>query len=165
MELKFNSDILNADFVVDLPVLKTYSMTVVSLGIKNLKGMIDIPSRKRCHNTHPQKDLHFWVSKLADKMPPMLTLLDGIYTSERGPGIDGRMHRSNLLIASADILSADMVGAKALGWDPARVPHLVHAAAKRRRPLDLSDIEILGESVDAVAKPHGFDFEYNGVVT
>jgi uncharacterized protein (DUF362 family) len=52
--VKFNTDILNADFVVDLPVLKTHSMTVVSLGIKNLKGMIDIPSRKKCHNTHPQ---------------------------------------------------------------------------------------------------------------
>jgi len=68
--VKFNTDILNADFVVDLPVLKTHSMTVVSLGIKNLKGMIDIPSRKKCHNTHPQKDLHFWVSRLADKMRP-----------------------------------------------------------------------------------------------
>ena len=66
VELRFNSDILNSDFVVDLPVMKTHSMTVVSLGIKNLKGMIDIPSRKKCHNTHPQKDLHFWVSKLAE---------------------------------------------------------------------------------------------------
>ena len=47
VELKFNSDILNSDFVVDLPVMKTHSMTVVSLGIKNLKGMIDIPSRKK----------------------------------------------------------------------------------------------------------------------
>ena len=159
--LKFNTDILNADFVVDLPVLKTHSMTVVSLGIKNLKGMIDIPSRKKCHNTHPQKDLHFWVSRLADKMPPMLTLLDGIYTSERGPNIDGRMHRSNLLIASADILSADLVGARALGWNPADVPHLVHAAQNRQRPVDLSDIDIVGESVDSVAKPHGYDFEYN----
>jgi len=159
--VKFNTDILNADFVVDLPVLKTHSMTVVSLGIKNLKGMIDIPSRKKCHNTHPQKDLHFWVSRLADKMPPMLTLLDGIYSAERGPNIDGRMHRSNLLIASADILSADMVGAKALGWEPADVPHLVHAANKRQRPLDLSDIEIAGESIDTVAQPHGYDFEYN----
>ncbi len=159
--VKFNTDILNADFVVDLPVLKTHSMTVVSLGIKNLKGMIDIPSRKKCHNTHPQKDLHFWVSRLADKMPPLFTLIDGIFTAERGPNIDGRMHRSNLLIASADILSADMVGAKALGWNPAEVPHLVHAAQKRQRPVDLSDVEIVGESVESVAKPHGYDFEYN----
>jgi uncharacterized protein (DUF362 family) len=77
--------------------LKTHSMTVVSLGIKNLKGMIDIPSRKKCHNTDPAKDLHFMVAKLAEPMPPMMTLLDGIYTSERGPNIDGTMHRSNLL--------------------------------------------------------------------
>lgn len=161
VELNFNTDILNSDFVVDLPVLKTHSMTMVSLGIKNLKGMIDIPSRKKCHNTHPEKDLHFWVSRLADKMPPIFTLLDGIYTSERGPGIDGRMHRSNLLVASADILSADMVGAKLLGFDPAAVPHLVHAANKQQRPLDLSDITITGQPIDSAAKPHRYDFKYN----
>jgi uncharacterized protein (DUF362 family) len=86
--LKFNVDILNSDFVVDLPVLKTHSQTKVSLGIKNLKGMIDITSRKKCHNTDPVKDLHFIVAKLADKMPPMFTLLDGIYTNERGPNVD-----------------------------------------------------------------------------
>ena len=161
VELKFNTDILNSDFVVDLPVMKTHSMTVVSLGIKNLKGMIDIPSRKKCHNTHPQKDLHFWVSRLADKMPPIFTLLDGIYTAERGPNIDGRMHRSNLLVASADILSADMVGAKLLGYEPSAVPHLVHAAGRRHRPLDLSDIEVAGETIESVAQPHKYDFECN----
>jgi hypothetical protein len=141
--------------------MKTHSMTVVSLGIKNLKGMIDIPSRKKCHNTHPEKDLHFWVSRLADKMPPIFTLIDGIYTAERGPNIDGRMHRSNLIVASADILSADMVGATVLGYEPSEVPHLVHAANRRQRSLDLSDIDIVGESIDSVARRHGFDFEYN----
>jgi len=49
VELSFNTDILNSDFVVDLPVMKAHNQTVVSLGIKNLKGTIDIPSRKRCH--------------------------------------------------------------------------------------------------------------------
>ncbi|MFH1082033.1 MAG: DUF362 domain-containing protein, partial [Pseudomonadota bacterium] len=48
--LNFNADILDSDFVVDLPVLKTHAQTVVSLGIKNLKGMIDVNSRKKCHN-------------------------------------------------------------------------------------------------------------------
>ncbi len=161
VELKFNSDILNSDFVVDLPVMKTHSMTVVSLGIKNLKGMIDIPSRKKCHNTQPGKDLHFWVSRLADKMPPIFTLIDGIYTAEQGPNIDGRMHRSNLLVASADVLSADMVGAKVLGYEPAEVPHLVHSAKKNNRNLDLSEVEIVGESLQSVAKLHKYDFEYN----
>jgi uncharacterized protein (DUF362 family) len=158
--LKFNADILESDFVVDLPVLKTHSMTVVSLGIKNLKGMIDIPSRKKCHNTDPQKDLHFMVARLADPMPPMFTLLDGIYTAERGPNIDGTMHRSNLLVGSADVLSADMVGAAVLGHPPGEVPHLAHAARNRKRPVDLSDVQIVGESIDQVASPHQYDFPY-----
>ncbi|MGD2097065.1 MAG: DUF362 domain-containing protein [Desulfobacterales bacterium] len=158
--LRFNIDILESDFVVDLPVLKTHSMTVVSLGIKNLKGMIDIPSRKKCHNTDPEKNLHFMVARLADCMPPMFTLLDGIYTAERGPNIDGTMHRSNLLVASADVLSADMVGATVLGYRPADVPHLAHAAHNRDRPLDLSDVNVVGESIDQVASPHQYDFPY-----
>lgn len=159
--MRFNTDIVNSDFVVDLPVLKCHNQTVVSLGIKNLKGMIDIASRKRAHNMNPGKDLHFWVSKLADKMPPMFTLIDGIYTNERGPGFDGRLHRSNLLIASADVLSADLVGAKVLGHEPGKVPHLVHAATKRKRPHDLSDIEVVGEALEAVARYHAYDFEYS----
>jgi hypothetical protein len=159
--VRFNSDILNSDFVVDLPVLKTHSQTIVSLGIKNLKGMIDIASRKKCHNTRPQKDLHFWISKLADKMPPMFTLLDGIYTAERGPNVDGTMHRSNILVASADVLSADLIGAKVLGYEPTQVPYLVHAAARRGRASDLSDIIVRGESTEAVASHHQYDHPHN----
>jgi len=158
--VRFNVDILEADYVVNLPVLKTHSMTKVSLGTKNLKGMIDIASRKKCHNTHPEKDLHFWVARLADRMPPMFTLLDGIYTTEQGPNIDGRMHRSDILVASADLLAADKVGAAVLGYEPGEVPHLAIAAANQGRPSDLSDVVVVGEPIEAVARPHRYDFEY-----
>ena len=161
VELSFNADILHSDLVADLPVLKTHAQTVISLGIKNLKGTIDIPSRKKCHSPDPNKDLNFMISKLADKMPPIFTLIDGIYSNERGPSFDGKLRRSNILIASTDILSADFVGAKALGYEPAEIPHLVHAANFRHRPLDLSDVDIIGESLDAVTSRHEYSFPYN----
>jgi uncharacterized protein (DUF362 family) len=44
------------------------------------------------------------------------------------------MQRSNVLVASADVLSADLVGACILGHSPDRVPHLLHAARNRGRP-------------------------------
>ena len=160
IELKFNTDILNSDFVVDIPPMKTHNQTMVSLGIKNLKGTIDIPSRKKCHNADPEKDLHFHIARLADKMPPMLTLIDGIYTVERGPAFDGKMHRSDLLVASADVLSADLIGTRLLGHDPADVPYLRYAAANRNRPMDLSDVEIIGERIEDAAKYHEYDFAY-----
>ncbi|MFZ0452022.1 MAG: DUF362 domain-containing protein [Desulfatiglandaceae bacterium] len=158
--LNFNADFLHSDFVVDLPVMKTHAQTVVSLGIKNIKGTIDVPSRKKCHSADPDKDLNYMISKYLRVLPPCLTILDGIYTTERGPGFDGKVRRSNLLVASPDILSADMVGARVLGMDPAQVPHLVHAAALGGRPLDLSDIEIVGEGIEDVSLRHQYTFPY-----
>ncbi|ADK85074.1 protein of unknown function DUF362 [Desulfarculus baarsii DSM 2075] len=159
--LNFNTDIINCDFVVDIPVMKTHAQTLVSLGIKNLKGTIDVVSRRACHSPDPQKDLHFWVARLSDKMPPLLNLIDGLYTAERGPSFDGRMHRSDLLVASTDIFSADKVGSTLLGHQPAEVPHLVHYAKNHGRPLDLSDVEVVGESdLSALAKPHEAVFPY-----
>lgn len=160
IELGFNQDILDSDFVVDLPVLKTHAQTVVSLGIKNLKGTIDIASRKKCHSADPVRDLHFHVARLADQMPPMLVLIDGVYSNERGPAFDGRLRRTDLLIASADPLSADLVGAKVMGFDGQEVPHLVHAAQNRERPLDLSDVEVVGQRINDVAARFEWDFPY-----
>ena len=159
--LNFNADIIESDFVVDLPVMKTHVQSVVTLGIKNLKGTIDIPSRKKCHNADPGKGLNHWIAKLADVMPPMLTVLDGIYTTERGPGFDGKVHRSNILVASADVLSADMVGAQVLGYKISEVPHLANAARNRKRPNDLTDVEVVGERIESVASYHKHTFPYN----
>jgi len=158
--LNFNSDILHSDYIVDIPAMKSHNQTIVSLGIKNLKGMIDMKSRKKCHNADPEKDLHFCVSRLPDKLPPIFTLIDGIYSLERGPAFDGKMRRSNILIASSDILSADMAGARVLGHKPENVLHIMHAAKNRNRPLDFSDIEIIGEKIEDVASLHEWDFLY-----
>lgn len=161
IELKFSADILHSDFVVNLPVLKTHAQTVVSLGIKNIKGTLNVNSRKKCHSADPAKDLHFHVARLADRLPPSFTLLDGIYTLEKGPAFDGKVKRSNILAASHDTLSADLVGALLLGIAPSDVPHLAHAAANRGRPTDLSDIEVRGEKIEDLASPHKYTFQYN----
>ncbi|MBA4394837.1 MAG: hypothetical protein C0407_14900, partial [Desulfobacca sp.] len=158
--LHYNTDICESDFIIDLPVLKTHNQAKVSLGIKNLKGALNINSRKKCHSADPEKDLNYLIAKIPEPLPPIFSLLDGIYTNERGPSFDGKIRRSNILIASADLLSADLVGARVLGFDPAQVPHLVHAARNQGRPLDLSDIELSGERLEEVTASHDYDFAY-----
>ncbi|OPX38295.1 MAG: hypothetical protein B1H12_02820 [Desulfobacteraceae bacterium 4484_190.2] len=158
--LNFNADMLHSDFVVDIPVLKTHAQTVVSLGIKNLKGTLDIKSRKKCHSADQEKDLNYMIAKIPEMLPPCFTILDGIYTNERGPGFDGKIRRSNILVASSDILSVDMVGAKVLGHEPSEVPYLTYAAQHSGRPTDLSDIEVVGEKIDDMASPHEYAFPY-----
>jgi len=160
VSLNFNGDFLDSDFVVDLPVLKTHAQTVVTLGIKNIKGTLNVNSRKKCHNADPERDLNYHVAKFMEICPPCFVLLDGIYTNERGPGFDGKMRRSNVLVASPDLFSADKVGARVLGFDVWEVPHLVHAAQNSGRPVDLSDVDIVGEAIEEVAIKHQYSFPY-----
>ncbi len=159
--LNFNSDFVNSDFVVTLPVMKTHAQTVVSLGVKNLKGLIDVNSRRKCHSADPERNLHFMISKLADKLPRSLAVLDGIFTNERGPAFDGRMRRSNILVASTDVFAADKVGARILGYEATEVPHLAHVLKRAGRALDLSDVEVIGEKVEDLTTRLEYSFAYN----
>ncbi len=161
VHLNFNRDFLESDFLVNIPVMKTHAQTIVSLGVKNVKGLIDVNSRKKCHSPDPEKDLHYMVSKLAKVIPSSFTIIDGIYTNERGPGFDGKMRRSNLLVASNDVFSADKVASTILGHQPADVPHLSHVGAAMDRPMDLSDVEITGERIQDVTMKLDNDFPYN----
>ena len=161
INLNYNIDSLHSDLIVSLPVLKTHSQARVSLSIKNLKGLIDIASRKKCHSADTKRDLDFFLSQLPKNLPPTVAIIDGIYTNERGPGYDGKMRRSNILITSTDLFSADKVGAKILGYDPSEIPYFVNYSEDNNRPLDFSDVEIAGKTIESVKNRHEYKFSYS----
>ncbi|MBN2153919.1 MAG: DUF362 domain-containing protein, partial [Candidatus Lokiarchaeota archaeon] len=84
-----------------------------------------------------------------------------IYTLERGPAMNGSAHRKDILVASTDLLSADLAGAKLLGFDPPAVKHLAIAAQAAGRPTDLSDVNVVGEPIGSLASHHEWEFQYN----
>jgi uncharacterized protein (DUF362 family) len=161
VELGFAEDLLNADLVVNLPVLKTHAQTRVSLGLKNLKGCIDKKGRKLCHSPDRILDLEAHVAKLSSVVENVATVIDGIYTMEKGPGFTGNARRSDILIASSDMVSADIVGAAALGFDPADIRHLAIRCRERGIEPSVSSVELAGEPLENVASPHAWDFPYN----
>ncbi|MBN1803345.1 MAG: DUF362 domain-containing protein [Candidatus Lokiarchaeota archaeon] len=160
IELMYNLDAMESDLIVSVPVLKTHSQTKISLAIKNLKGLIDVNSRKKCHSPDLENDLEFYISHLSDSLPQCATVIDGIYSNERGPGPDGRARRSDILVASSDIFSADKVGSKILGFDPSEVKYLNYYANKHQRPVDFSDIDIVGTNIEDVQMTLEYKFPY-----
>jgi uncharacterized protein (DUF362 family) len=161
IELSFSSTFVKSDFIVNIPVLKTHAQTVVSLGIKNMKGVLDTKSRRKCHSPDPERDLNFMVSRLYKVLPSSFNIIDGIFTNECGPGFDGHIKRSNILVASDDVISVDMAGAKILGYDPSQVPYIAGALKNCGRYADFSDIEIKGERIEDLITRHEYSFQYN----
>ena len=148
---------LEADFLINVPVLKTHGQAIVSLGMKNLKGCLKFSSKKRFHK---RGNLEKLIALLNVHLNSHLTVIDGTYALEHGP-TGGPAHRKDLIIASTDILAADMVGARVLGKNPANIPHIREFARLTKRNTDLNSIVIKGEKIEDISEdlPWGMDFE------
>lgn len=151
---------VESDLIISLPVLKTHAQTRVSLGIKNLKGLIDIPSRKRCHSPDPSYPLERMIASIPQAFRKVWSVIDGIYSLERGPSFDGKARRFNVIVGSRDLLLGDVVGARLLGYEHGSVPHLTHAASTMGRSLDFSNVTVDGPDIETIADLHPYDFAY-----
>ncbi|HUW65537.1 MAG TPA: DUF362 domain-containing protein [Spirochaetia bacterium] len=142
--LRIAQKALEADRIIDLPVLKTHNQAKVSLGIKNLKGCLHVSSKMLCHGVEPGLEQSF--PRIIEKLPVALTLIDGVFALEKGPAPTGKAFRRNLLIASGDTFAADVTGAQVMGYAAADIAHLRFFAARHGRSLDPADIEFRGEN-------------------
>ncbi|MDW7650724.1 MAG: DUF362 domain-containing protein [Bacillota bacterium] len=154
--LDISSHALQTDFLVNLPVLKTHSSTKVSLGFKNLKGCLHTRSKMFCHSKDRSLDAFIW--KLAEKIKPALTVIDGIYALEKGPVMNGRAYRTDLLIASRDMFAADVIGAEILGFAADDIAHL--QAYAQKHGLSRGKIQTVGAEIADVTHPLEWDWAW-----
>lgn len=96
-------EVLKADCLINIPTAKSHSATGVSLGIKNLMGLVW--DRKVFHE---QMELNRAVAEQLYVMKPVLTIVDVIYALlTRGPGGPGDVVKLDTVVASADPVAAD----------------------------------------------------------
>ena len=138
---------LEADFLINFPVLKTHAQTIVSLGMKNLKGCLRFPSKKKFHKLGSLKKL---IALLNTHIRSDLVIIDGTYGLSNGP-VFGNAHRWDVIIAGTDILETEMVGAAIQGKNPADIDHIVAYAGLEGRQVDLDRVEVKGRSIDELA--------------
>ena len=156
--LKLPSLLMDSDFI-NLPKMKTHVTTGVSLGIKNLKGLLVAEAQKSFHNKLHYKnqkvDLEDAIKELSRVVRlhfPVLTITDGIISMEGdGPADTGTPKKTNLLIASTDLYAHDHVAAKLMGFDPETIRHI---------PAVRKKIEIVGEALDRCITPHAAPNQY-----
>ena len=157
-ELSIAEPVLQADKIINLPVLKTHNQTKVSLGIKNFKGVINRKSKMFCHNK--DRDLSNIFPHIIEKLPVALTLIDGVFAMAKGPGPTGKAERRNVIVASRDSLAADVVGASLLGYPAEQVDHLVYFAQRNGGSTNINDVEVRGDDITRHTKFLDYTWEW-----
>jgi uncharacterized protein (DUF362 family) len=138
--------VLEADVLVDVPVMKTHFYTLVTLGIKNMHGILPDDLKTYAH----KEDLDQFLVDIIKIRPPDLTVIDGIRALE---GYDHHVTMKDVvdmgvIIASRDVVAADAVAATVMGFNPLEeITHIRIAHMEGVGVGDLNKIVVKGNSI------------------
>ncbi|MHA1333081.1 MAG: DUF362 domain-containing protein [Candidatus Odinarchaeia archaeon] len=113
--------IINTDFLITLPKLKTNFLTKITCCLKNQFGCLPIAKKNKYHNV-----INAVIAEVNKVMRPDLCIVDGVisHVGLHGPAF-GHPLRSNLVLLGKDPVAVDTVAAKILGFNPKSVPHIL----------------------------------------
>ena len=111
-ELLLPKTVLDADAVVDLPLMKTHEFAMYSGAIKNLFGCV--PSNRRIY-LHPYLPEVFY--RLYSLLKPQLTIMDARIGIEGNGPTKGKPVKMDLMLTSNDALAIDVIAAEIMQLD------------------------------------------------
>jgi uncharacterized protein (DUF362 family) len=136
-----------ADLFINLPTAKSHSATGVSLGLKNLMGLV---WDRRVF--HQEIDLHQGIADLATVLRPQLTILAALRILKTGgPTGPGDVDPQNKVIAGTDPVAVDALGVGLSTWNretlrPDQVGYIRYAAEHGLGTLKLDSLRIVEQT-------------------
>jgi len=148
--------VLESDYLINLPKLKTHSFTIFTGAVKNMYGTIPYGLRLKYHRQFSlPSDFSKMLVDIYSCVPPHLNIMDGIMSMEgEGPSA-GNPQKTNVLLASTDGIALDAVASQIIGMNPLDIYSIYDAHQRGLGVGDLKKIKILGEKFSDV-KINGF---------
>lgn len=142
---------VDADVVINVPVLKTHEGTVITVGLKNAIGVPPMPlyARPRAKLAlHFEYDINAAIVEINLIRRPDFTVVDGIVAGERENSTTAKPVQANTIIAGRDIVAVDAVSAAFMGFSPPVVPHLKLAEQSGLGEMKLENITVIGGKLE-----------------
>jgi uncharacterized protein (DUF362 family) len=140
--------VANADAIISVPVLKTHDQTEVTLGIKNLKGLIHDNQKKELHRLGVLDG----VVDIIQTVKPVFSIIDGTVAQEGLGPIFGEPVDMGIIVASKDIVACDAVGSILMGYEVEDVLITKFAYERGMGEMNLEKIEVRGEPIDSIKR-------------
>lgn len=137
--------VVDSDFIINLPKMKTHVMTVMTGAVKNLFGCVPGLQKAEFHLRFPEReDFGAMLVDLCETVKADIHLVDGILAMEGdGPG-GGVARRCNLLLAGEDPYLMDLALCRYMAIDPMITPVLAEAAKRGLCPRALDEAALQG---------------------
>lgn len=130
---------LDADAVVDLPLMKTHEFTMYSGALKNLFGCV--PSNRRIY-LHPYLPEVFF--RLYQLFKPQLTVMDARVGIEGNGPTKGNPVKLDLMLTGTDALAVDIVSAQVMGlnWKDTYLNYVATKAGLKEKDIQVQGLQV-----------------------
>jgi len=131
--------------IINVPKLKTSEMTTVSLGLKNIFGLIPFRSKYKLHSSIDKA-----IVDINRIVRSSLTIVDGIVGMEGDGPIHGKPVRTGLVIGGSNVVAVDAVSSYVMGFDFHSISHIMLAEKEGLGSTILSETLMKGELPETV---------------
>jgi len=139
--------LLDCDFFIGVPALKTHHLTGITVALKNLYGAIPPEDKHQYHRMDRVEEAMVDINQIRSSD---LVVVDGTYTILHWGMIDQHLEtvRLDLALAGFDPVAVDAVSSRILGINPRTLRFLSWAEEKGLGTADLDNIETVGATID-----------------
>jgi uncharacterized protein (DUF362 family) len=153
--------VLESDFVVSMPKIKTHHWSGVTLSLKNMFGVVPGAKYGWPKNILHWKGIQQCVVDLCATVPIQFVIADGIVGMEGNGPLNGAARPLGTVVLADDPVAADATCARLMGLEPGGIPH-IRETAKFLGNSSPAMIEQLAEAVQIPETPFHVvpEFEY-----
>lgn len=140
--------ILQADFIVSMPKLKTHHWSGVSLSMKNMFGIVPGAKYGWPKNILHWKGIDRSILDICATVPVHFVIADAIVAMEGNGPLNGKPRPLNRIVLADDPVAADATCARLMGLNPEMITH-IRAGAQFLGNSSSERIDQIGEPVRA----------------
>jgi uncharacterized protein (DUF362 family)/Pyruvate/2-oxoacid:ferredoxin oxidoreductase delta subunit len=149
-KFKIDRAVLDTDVVINLPKLKTHGQMTLTLGVKNIFGVVPGTRKSQWHLAAGSDRMDFarMLVDLYRKVSPALTLIDGIVAMEGNGPQTGDPRDMGLIAASADAAALDAVICEIVGLKRELMPTSLAVEEMGAGRTRLEEISVAGDRME-----------------
>ena len=162
-ELWLPRTVLESDFVVSMPKVKTHHWAGVTLSLKNMFGIVPGMKYGWPKNLLHWSGIHESILDICATVPIDFVIADGIVAMEGNGPLQGTPRELHRIVLADDPVAADATCARLMGLDPRRVKHIAVGQSFLGN-LDADRISLLAGAVVRPDRPFAVLPEFRGLV-
>lgn len=113
---------VECDLLINLPKLKTHSLTLFTGAVKNLYGCLPGFQKGNWHRRAPKNEQFSQVVvDIFSRFQPRVNIMDGVLAMEGEGPSNGKPRQTGLILASDNAPAMDAVAAELLGFEPGEI--------------------------------------------